>query len=164
MRELAHLQRIFDRRARAIQLRRLLATGDRQYLQVQAGGHALVQAQFFFAEVLACRQRGEVEKAEVHRLLDLVGELAGENDPGDVCFDDPQVVDRMRIEGRILQGGDQCLAHGLSLLKLLEAAWRFAEKPVTRSKTPALWRLRPRLQTAERASDRHDKAAYNAPP
>ncbi|MNT48777.1 hypothetical protein D3C72_1855770 [compost metagenome] len=78
LRELAHFQRVLDRFAFATQLRRFGATGDRQDVQVQAFGQALVQAQLFVAEVLACGQFGEIEEAEIHRLLDLVGIVASQ--------------------------------------------------------------------------------------
>ncbi|MNJ56898.1 hypothetical protein D3C77_524620 [compost metagenome] len=96
-------------------MRRFGAAADRQHLQVQVWRQALVQAQLFMAEVLPCFQAGEVEKAEVHRLLDLVGERAGEQNPGDMRLDDLEAIHRMRVEGGVLQGGDQGLAHGQSL-------------------------------------------------
>lgn len=113
--ELAHLQGVFQYRATAVELRRRAAAGDRQDLQVQAIGQTLVQAQLFGTEVAACRQLGEVEKAKVDRLFDLVGKGAGEQDPGNMGLDDVEAIYRVRVQGRVLQGGDQCLAHGQSL-------------------------------------------------
>ncbi|MCY1425001.1 hypothetical protein D9M71_407790 [compost metagenome] len=114
--ELAALQQVFDGRAVAAQHGGFFTAGDRQDFQVQAFGEALVEAQLFLAEMLARFQAGEVEEAEVHRLLDLVGIAAGEQDPGDVGFDQSETLHRVRKEGRVLQGGNQRLAHGGSLV------------------------------------------------
>ncbi|MNR05377.1 hypothetical protein D3C85_1214070 [compost metagenome] len=114
LRELAHLQGVIEHRAGATQLWRLDAPGDRQYFQVQVAGQALVQAQLFAAEVLACIQCGEVEKAEIDRFLHFIGIGAGEQHPGDVRLDDLESIHRMRIKGRVLQGSYQGLAHGRS--------------------------------------------------
>ncbi|MNH05317.1 hypothetical protein D3C79_646370 [compost metagenome] len=112
--ELAHLQHVFDRFAFATDLRRFGATGDRQDVQVQAFGQALVQTQLFVAEMPALIQAGEVEKAEVHRLLDLVGVLAGEQDPGDMRLDELEPIHGVRVQGWVLQRSDKGLAHGKS--------------------------------------------------
>ena len=47
---------------------------QRQHAKVRRGvaGKLAVQAHFFFAEVLALFQRGEIKKAEVHGLFDFV--------------------------------------------------------------------------------------------
>ena len=60
---------VFDGRAATAQLRRAsLAAGDRQHLGgTEPSGQALVEAQFL-AEMLAL-EAGEVEEAEIHRLL-----------------------------------------------------------------------------------------------
>ncbi len=115
LRELAHLQQVFDCLAVAADPRRLFAAGDRQDLQVEIVGEALIQAQLFVAIEAALVQAGEIEKAEIHRLLDLVGVGTGQQDPGDVRLDDLEALHRVGVEGRVLQGGDQGLAHGISL-------------------------------------------------
>ncbi|MNL57867.1 hypothetical protein D3C87_1814580 [compost metagenome] len=112
LRELAHFQDIFDGRAIAANRRGFGAAGNRQYLKVKAVGQALVQAQFFLAKVFARRQFAEVEEAEVDRLLDLVRIGAGEQHPGDMRLDYLESVYGMWVEGRVLQGGNQGLAHG----------------------------------------------------
>lgn len=61
LRELTHFQHIFDHRAVASQLRRFDAAGHRQHVQIQIFGQALIQTQFFSAEVLARLEAGEVE-------------------------------------------------------------------------------------------------------
>ncbi len=107
LRELAHLQHILDHRAVAAQLRRFDAAGHRQHVQIQIFGQALIQTQFFSAEVLARFEAGEVEKAEIHRLLHFISKRPGEDHPRDMGFDDLEPVDGVRVEGRVLQGSDQ---------------------------------------------------------
>ncbi|MCY1399108.1 hypothetical protein D9M71_141570 [compost metagenome] len=111
MRELAHLQQIFDGWPFAAQLRSFGAAGDGQHFQVQIVGQALVQAQLFSAKMLASLKAGKVEKTEVDWFLHFISEGAGENDPGDMGFDDLESFYRVRVEGRVLQGSDQGLAH-----------------------------------------------------
>ncbi|MCY1178566.1 hypothetical protein D9M73_189220 [compost metagenome] len=111
MRELAHLQYIFDGRAFAAQLRSLDAAGDGQHFEVQIVGQALVQAQFFSAKVFASLKAGEVEKTEIDRFLHFIGIGAGEQYPGNMGLDDLESLYWMRVEGRVLQGSDQGLAH-----------------------------------------------------
>ncbi|MNP44863.1 hypothetical protein D3C76_1387430 [compost metagenome] len=89
--------------------------GDWQHFQVQVLGQALVEAQLFATEMLAGVEAGEIEEAEVDRLLDLVGIAAGQQHPGYVRLDHLESVHRMWVEGGILQGGYQGLAHGRSL-------------------------------------------------
>src|SRR5690606_6859023 len=127
-RELAHLQGIFDDRRVLAEAGRLQAAADGYDLTIQRRGKALVEAQLLLAEVLAAGQFGKVEEAEVHRLLDLVGVGASEQKPGNVGFNDLKTLHGVGVEGRILQGGDQGLAHG-SILTF-------------RQEKPALWRER----------------------
>ncbi|MNE48881.1 hypothetical protein D3C80_1433710 [compost metagenome] len=109
--KLAHLQYVVEDRSVAAELRSLEAAGHRQDLQVDIRGGALVEAQFLVAEVLAGLAAAEVEKAEVHRLLQLVGVLAGEQDPGDMRLDDFEALHRVGVQGGVLQGFDQGLGH-----------------------------------------------------
>src|SRR5690606_7958901 len=98
---------IFDDRSVAAELWGLFAAADRQNLSVERRRETLVETQLLVAEVLAAGQFGEVEEAEIHRLLDLVGVGAGEQNPGDVGFDDLETVHGVGVKGWILQGGDQ---------------------------------------------------------
>jgi hypothetical protein len=108
--------------------------------------------------MLARGDIGKVEEAEVHRLLDLVGVRAGEDYPGYMGLDDTKTLGGVRVQGRILQGGDQCLAHGHSLLKFLNGGVRVhCEAVHTVEKSQALWPLCVALQTAERPSVRCSK-------
>ncbi|MNL83746.1 hypothetical protein D3C87_2114800 [compost metagenome] len=58
---------------------------------------ALVEAQFFLAEVFASGQFAEVEEAEIHRFLDLVGIGPGQHYPGNMRLDDLESLYRMGI-------------------------------------------------------------------
>ena len=91
---------------------------DRNDVKVQIRRESPVQAQFLAAEMGALFERGIVEKAEIDRLLDLVHVFASQQHPGDVGFHQSEIDDRMVIQRRILQGFQQCLAHGISLLGL----------------------------------------------
>ena len=55
---------------------------------------------------------GEVKKAEVDRFLQFIGIRPGKDDPGDMRLDNLKSFDFMGIEVRVLQGGNQVLAHG----------------------------------------------------
>ncbi len=114
LRELFHLERVFDGFAIATQLRRVRCTGDRQNLEVEVFGQTLIQAQLFLAEMLAQSQGGEIQKAEVHRFFEFVGIRTRQQHPGNVRFDDLETLHRMGEEGRVLQGSNQRLAHGRS--------------------------------------------------
>ncbi|MNY28219.1 hypothetical protein D3C86_1621800 [compost metagenome] len=109
--ELAHFQYVFDGRAVTAQLRRFGAASHRQHFQVKIIGQALVQAQFFATEMLARFQGREVEETKIHRFLHFIGKVASQQYPGDVGLDELEPVYGMRVEGRVLQGGDQGLAH-----------------------------------------------------
>ncbi|MNI76873.1 hypothetical protein D3C73_1331280 [compost metagenome] len=111
LRELTHLQYIFDGWAFTAQLRSLGAAGDGQHFEVQIVGQTLVQAQFFSAKVSASLKAGEVEKTEIDRLLHFIGVGAGKQYPGNMGLDDLESLYWMRVEGRVLQGSDQGLAH-----------------------------------------------------
>src|SRR5689334_5212788 len=74
-------------------------------------GQALVQAQLFAAKMLASFETGEIEEAEIHRLLHFISIGTGEYHPGNMGLDDLEPFYGMRVEGRVLQGSDQGLAH-----------------------------------------------------
>jgi hypothetical protein len=54
---------------------------------VQRRRKAPIQPQFLVTEAPAHGQCREVEERETHRLLELVGQRASEQDPGDVGLD-----------------------------------------------------------------------------
>lgn len=89
------------------QLRGLGGTSDRQHFEIQILGQTLVQAQFFAAEVFAGIQAGEIEETEVDRFFHFIDVGAGEQHPGNVSLDDLKPIDGVRVQGRVLQCGDQ---------------------------------------------------------
>ena len=70
---------------------------DRGDSEVDARGQALVEAHLLLAEVLAPLERGVVEEAQVHRLLDLVDALAGEEEQRDVRLQEIDLGDRRHV-------------------------------------------------------------------
>ena len=106
-RKLFHLHGVFNRRTAAAQHRLLLATGNGNHCQVIVGGQPTIQTQLLFTVVATPFQRGKIQKAEINRFLDLVGILSGQDHPGDVGFDQPYIMNRMAVDGRIQQSGNQ---------------------------------------------------------
>ncbi len=76
-------------------------------VEIQVGREASIQAQLFMTEEAALIDRAVVEKGQRHRLLDLVGERAREQYPGDMGFD--AVLDGGRQGG---EDGSGWGAHG----------------------------------------------------
>src|SRR5690606_8887009 len=101
----------FDGRAVAIETGRVLAAADGNDIQVEVRSQTPVQAQLFGAEMRALLEGGEIEETEIDRFLDLVDEVAGEKHPGDMGFHQRETGNRMVVQGWVLQGGQQCLAH-----------------------------------------------------
>ncbi len=60
---------------------------DGDDLEVELGGETAVEAQFLLAIEAAFLQGAEIEKAEIDGFLDLVGISPGEQNPGDMGFD-----------------------------------------------------------------------------
>ncbi|WP_241546937.1 hypothetical protein [Thiohalobacter thiocyanaticus] len=113
--ELLHLEGVFDGCARAVELRVLRGAGYRNHIEIQLRRQAAVEFQFNLAVLAALFQGTEIEKAEIDRFLELVGDAAGEQDPGDMGFDHAEVTDRMRKAfGRLQRGYDslQCGCRG----------------------------------------------------
>jgi hypothetical protein len=79
--EAAHLQRVFDDGAAAGELWLVRTTGDRHHGQVNVGRKATVQTQLGRAARVALVECAVVEEGQGERLLDLVGELAGQQQP-----------------------------------------------------------------------------------
>ena len=61
-----------------------LARRSAKHVQVQLRGQPPVQAQLFVTKKAAAFERREIDEAERHGLLHLVGEFSGEEDPGNV--------------------------------------------------------------------------------
>ena len=129
--EAAHAQRILDRRSAAADHRRRRAAADRDHVQIESGRGAAVQAQFLFAKVTARGECAEIQKTEIHRLLDLIGIVAGKQDAGDVGLQQFDALDRMAIARRFAQGRDQPVevrGGGAGLLRrIVVAGWVHGE-------------------------------------
>ena len=74
------------------------------HAQVDARGEAAVETHLLAAE-RGARRRAVVEEAEADRLLELVGEVAGEEDARGMRVDHDHILGRVRIEGRVRQRG-----------------------------------------------------------
>ena len=82
-------------------MRLAVMSRDGQDLQVDIGAEATVQDELFVEIVVAPAQGGEIEKAEVHRLLDLISKAVGDEDPGDVGLDQLNRRGGLRIGRRL---------------------------------------------------------------
>ena len=83
------------------------------HVQVDVGREPPVEAHLLATEVPPARERGEIEEAEVHRLLDLVHALAGEEHPGDVCLDELHPIHGVRVDGGVEEPGDEDVDHSI---------------------------------------------------
>ncbi len=99
-----HLQGVLQGVARTTQPDLPAVLRDGQDLQVDLRAEPPVQDQLFVQIMMAPAQGGEVEEAQVHRLLDLVGEAVGDEDPGDVGLDQVDGGSRLVIGRRLHQG------------------------------------------------------------
>ncbi len=111
--EFTHLDGIFDGRSVTSKARLCPAAPDGDHFQVKFRRESPVQAQFLGAKMFSPGKRREIHEAEIDRLFDLVGVIPGKNHPGDMRFDDREVLDGMGVERRILQRPDQFIAAGL---------------------------------------------------
>ena len=80
---------------------------DRVHPQVVARGKAPVEPHLLAAHPEASLGRPVVEEREDHRLLDLVGELAGQKDPGPVGLAQLDTLRPVWVEGRIEHRGNE---------------------------------------------------------
>ena len=98
--ELAHADGVFKRLTFATDYRLVGGAGDWHHIQIQVRGQAGVQTQFLLAEMLAASQGGEIEKPEIHGLLDLIGVVAGEDHLRDVGLKNLKIGDRVVVQRR----------------------------------------------------------------
>src|SRR5688572_5421458 len=85
--KLPHPDRPLDRFTAAIYFESSTIAGYRDEVQVDGGREAAVQREFAFAEVAPALEGAVVEKAQGHRLLDLVSKVARKEDTRDVRLD-----------------------------------------------------------------------------
>jgi|GEM_PF-4886793 len=104
--ELAHPHGIVDQGAAAQQPGGGRRPVDRADVQVEVGGQATIQPDFLPTEPAPPLERAEIDKAQIDRLLNLVGIGAGEQNPGDMGFKKDNPADGMAIGFRPQQGRD----------------------------------------------------------
>jgi hypothetical protein len=107
-----HLERVLDRLPGPAHTRSVGTVDDGNYAEIEPGRGAAVEPQLLFAEETTLLERAEIEEAEVHRLLDLVGVLAGEEYPRDMRFDQLDRSGRFRVAPSLAQSGDQAVRFG----------------------------------------------------
>ncbi len=90
--ETQHLHRVFERLAVTADNGFVRRSQDRHDAEIYLRRPRPVEAQFFFAKMLAFLQRAEIEKVEHYRLLDFVGVVTGKDDPGDVRLHEFDVI------------------------------------------------------------------------
>jgi hypothetical protein len=105
-------RRIFDWLCLCSQHRLIGRAADGDDFEIQFRRGAAVQPDFLAAEESALFQRRKIEKAQLQRFLDLVDEISGQEDPGDVRLDPFDFVDRVRVGIRIPERFDQFRMHG----------------------------------------------------
>ena len=103
----AHFQYIFDRRPRVAQSGLSSTAADWHDFKVDLRRGSAVEAQFLLAEMPARLKRRKVEETQRHRFLDFVGELTGEQHPGNMRLDQFNVCHRVRIALRLHHRRDQ---------------------------------------------------------
>jgi hypothetical protein len=115
-----HLHGILLRRTGPADARRARRTGDGDHAQIEIRRQTPIQPQLFLATAAAAFQRGEIEKTQVDRFLELVGEHAREKHMRDVRLDVLDRIGGMRIGIRSHQGFDQARkgveVHGVATL------------------------------------------------
>jgi len=69
--------------------------------RIQLGREAAIQAHLLVTQQAPLLGSAQVDEGIVHRALHLVGELAGQQHPGDVCLDEIDSPHRVRVGSRI---------------------------------------------------------------
>ena len=77
--ELPHLDGVFESLALAAKDRSFRCPGDGHHLQIQVFREPPVESQLLLAEMFSAIESGEVQEAEIHGLLDLVGVVTGQD-------------------------------------------------------------------------------------
>ena len=111
-----HLHRPLDDLAVALHPHSPGVARHRHHPEVDLRGQAAVEAHLLLAVVPAFGQRAEVEEPEFDGLLDLVDEVAGQEDRRDVGLADLHLPDRVGVSGRVREGLDQLGQVHLSVL------------------------------------------------
>ena len=104
---LSHHHQPVDHPTVAAQTELSVFVSDGRDTEIDVGCQAAVQLDLGAAEFFAAVERREVEEAEVDRLLQLVGALAGEEDRGDVRLHELDPLHPGTIERRPTQCRDE---------------------------------------------------------
>ena len=113
----ASFRQAMGRRAVAVQAGHLGAAAHRHHRLVDLRHRAAVEPQLRLAGLAPARRRGKVQEAEVERLLQFPGVLAGEQHPRDVGLDQAHTTRRVGQHAGLAQAGEQFFGcvHGIGL-------------------------------------------------
>lgn len=96
-----HADGVVDDLSGAIDLQSAVhAPGDARQAEIDPWCEAPVEAQFLLAEVVPQRRRGKIEESQCDGFLDLVGQPAGQKNPGYVGLDQGDRPRCMRVRLR----------------------------------------------------------------
>src|SRR5688572_2120590 len=98
--EFTHADRILHCGSRAPDLQLPALARDRKHVDVEVGGKPPIEPQLLLAQLTPSGERRSIEKVVPYRLLDLVGEAAGQHHPGDVGLNDAKPRYRVRKRRR----------------------------------------------------------------
>ena len=107
VRQARHFHGPLDHFAVAADLERLAVPGHGDHAEIDGRRQAAVEPHFLLAEVPPPFQGGEIQKTEIDRLLDLVGERPGQEHDRDVRLADLHLLDRVRVGAGSGEGLDQ---------------------------------------------------------
>ncbi len=77
--ELTHLDGVFEGFSLPTEDGVVGRAGDGYHLQIQFVGQSPIEPELLLAEMLSAIEGGEVQEAEIHGLLDLVGVVTGQD-------------------------------------------------------------------------------------
>ncbi len=170
--ETAHLHRVVDRRARPAEHGQGGRAGDRNDLEVQLRRRAPVERELALAEMPACVERGEIEKAQVDRLFQLVGGVAREQHARDMRFDQADLGARMHGVERTPQSAQERGMRGVGRVRVgggSRVRWLWSDAMRCHAGSPRRIRMRrarrrgPRRAPASRCDRRRCTAARRPP-
>jgi len=107
LRKFSHFHGIINYLAAAVQAWSLDWATNLDHIEIDVWSKTPIEAQLFVAEMAPLIQRRKIEETEINRFLDLVNVVAGQNDPGNMRFDQVQTINRMP-EG---EGVIECVYH-----------------------------------------------------
>lgn len=140
----AHLDRVLDRSLGVLggELEAAVAPGDRPHPPVDLRRQALVEPHLLPAEVPPPLQRPVVEEGEGDRSLDLVGEIAGEQHPGDMGIAQLDPLRALRVEAGVEHRGDHLrkLALRRGGVRIVEALRAHGRPPAAKWSAPQIRR------------------------